>query len=210
MTALIQTQRVAWAWLDKMLGKPSGPSAQPSSPRARAEVLEKTYAQLRDALVASIQAEIELLIRAEEAIATKYGLDPTFLDWFVINGKHWPSMSPRHRRALRAIQSLFIWFGAVPSQWSHMLIPEVSQGDDRDAAVIEFADWFLKNSLARIQRRLIGAVWKKSRELTDLFGVSRAGDPKASAILFEDFKARLMSDAFQRKPAVQQIVDLMV
>jgi hypothetical protein len=209
MTPQLSHQRVAWAWLDKMLDRAPSGQAPTLSPRAQAVVLERTYEQLRDGLIASLQAEIAPLVRAEETIATKYGLDPTFLDWFLINGKHWPSMSSRHRRALRAIQSLFIWFGAVPNQWSHMVIPEVDQGDDRDAALIELADWFLKNTLVHVQQRFVGAVWKKSRELTGVFGGSQPGDPKASALLLADFTQRLTADAFQRKPAVQQIVDLM-
>jgi hypothetical protein len=209
MTELLLHEKVAWAWLDKMVGRTPTPVAEALTPRARATVLEKAYEGLREGLIASIRAELPLLVHAEETIATKYGLDPTFLDWFLINGKHWPSMAPKHRLALRAMQSCLIWFGAVPSQWNHMVVPEVGQGDDRDAALIELADWFLKNSLARIERRFVTAVWKKSRELLGIFGLPQAGDAKASTMLLFDFTRRLVGDAFQLKPAVQQIVDLL-
>lgn len=205
MTA--QTQRIAWAWLDKMLGR-EPPPAGPVSPRDRGLLLESTYEQLRDDLIADVHAEIPLLIHAETAIAAKYELDPVFLDWFVVNGKNWPPMSPKARRALRAIQSLFLWFGAVPSHWNHMTIPDATRGDDRDAATIELADWFVKNSLVRIERQFASALWKKSRELLSIFGLA-SGDVKASALLLADFAKRLVGDAFQTKPAVQQIVDLM-
>lgn len=208
MSELLLTHRVAWAWLDKMIGR-APTQTSPVAPKDRGALLEHAYEQLRDGLIASIRLEIPALVRAEESIATKYGLDPTFLDWFVVNGKHWPSMAPKHRLALRTVQSIFIWFAAVPSHWSHMVVPEVMQGDDRDAATVELADWFLKNALARIERRFITAVWKKSRELLSALNIDNASEQKASSLLLVDFTNRLAADAFQLKPAVQQIVDLM-
>jgi hypothetical protein len=209
MNALLLEQRVAWAWLDKMVGRTPPVGDVVRSPKDRAALMERAYEQLKDGLIASIRAELSAVTHAEEAIAAKYGLDPTFFDWFLINGKHWPPMGPKHRRALRAIQSSLLWFGVVPSQWNNMVIPEASQGDDRDAALIEFADWFLKNAFARIQRRFVGAVWKKSRELINVLGAPASGEAHSSAELLSTFTSMLVADTFQLKPAVQQIVDLM-
>lgn len=209
-------QRVAWAWLDKLVGQqPARPPTAPEppalkmTPRERERLLEETYESIKKELIATIKMEIPKVERAEAQIAGRHGIDPVFLDWFLINGKHWPSLSSKQRAALYALQSTFMWFGALPDDWRDMKVPELDQTRDRDQALRELADWFVKNTVATVARKYVNLIWKHSRALMKAFrGPGAPSDPKASLLLMRDFKRRLLADRFQLQPSVQQIVDL--
>lgn len=206
--------RVAWAWLDKAMGRarlPSAPNVPAKSDKEKAELIERAYEDLKASLTAAIAAEISGIQRAEEMVAHRAGIDPVFLDWFLINGKHWPTLPDLLRRSLRAVQSIFIWFGALPDHWNNMAIPDLDGGDARDVAMQELGTYFAKTALPRIEKKFANAIWKKSRELTDVFrGPGATPDPKASILLMHDFKRRLVADRFQKKPAIQQIADMLI
>ena len=191
-------QRVAWAWLEKLVSQPppqapTPPPALKMTARERERLLENAYESIKQELITAIKAEIPKAERAQGQIAGRHGIDPLFLDWFLVNGKHWPPMSPKQRRALRALQSTNIWFGALPDTWRNMVVPELDQTRDRDQALRELADWFVKNSLATIERKYVNAIWKHSRDLVRAFrGGGAATDPKASLLLMREFKKRLV------------------
>jgi hypothetical protein len=131
-------KKIAWAWLDKAIGrKPSqgDATAQGMTPKQRSVLLERAYEKLKEELTDAIVAEIPGLMRAEQTIAAEYGIDPLFLNWFLVNGKHWPSLQPLQRKGLRAVQSILMWFSAVPDHWNNMQIPDISEGDRRDGAL---------------------------------------------------------------------------
>lgn len=207
-------KKIAWAWLDKTMGRqpqPQGDRSVPTmTPKQRSALLERAYESLKEELTEGIVAEIPGLLRAEHAIAVEHGLDPLFLNWFLVNGKHWPSMPPAQRNGLRAVQSILIWFSAVPDHWNNMQIPDISEGGQRDAALEELANYFVKTSMPRIEKKFANALWRQSREILDAFrGPGAAPDSKASLLLMRDFEKRLVADVFQNKPAVQQVVDLL-
>jgi hypothetical protein len=207
------SSRVAWAWLDKLLGQaPAGVAVAPAAkmtPQERNRLLEGAYDDVKNALIKAIGNEIVPLSHAEAAAAEGHGIDPLFLNWFILNSKHWPSMPTKTRQALQAVRSVHMWFGAMPDHWKNMRVPEIVEGQDRDAALREVGDWFVKNAVPRIERQYVNAIWKKSRELIGAFS-GRAGrpDPKASLLLMRDVEKRLVGDRFQLKPAVQKVVDL--
>ena len=210
---MIEThERVAWAWLDKLVGKtePRGADVPAREmPRAeREKLVEQAYETTRDDLVAAIGAAVPDLARGEGRISKKYGLDPLFVNWFIVNGRGWPSLAPKTRDALRALQSVHLWFGAVPDEWSRMVIPDVGQEDARDAALREIGEWFLASVVKDLRRRYLEAVWRKARELVAVFRGGGPAEPDAGVLLLRDFKRRLVGDRFQEKPAVGRIVDL--
>jgi hypothetical protein len=213
---LTSTNRIAWAWLDKMLGQPPSQvdpghevPAQAMTPQERQQLLEQAYEDVKGSLIKAIGNEIVPLSHAESAISTKHGIDPLFMSWFLLNSKHWPSMSTKTRRALQAVRSIHMWFGAMPDHWKSMRVPEMEEGRDRDDALREVGDWFVKNAVPRIERLYVNAIWKKSRELVGAFaGRSGRPDSRASLLLMQDFEKRLVGDRFQLKPAVQKVVDL--
>lgn len=210
-SATASINRVAWAWLDRLIGKsPQEDASAPAMPpQERKRLLENAYEDLKGALTKAIGAEILPLSHAEVAIAQRHGIDPLFLSWFILNTKHWPSMSTRTRRALQAVRSIHMWFGAMPDHWKNMRVPEIDEAADRDNALREVGDWFVKTAMPRIERQYINAVWKKARELAGAFGGRGSRpDPKASLLLMQDFEKRLVGDRFQLKPAVQKVVDL--
>lgn len=208
-------KRVAWAWLDKLLGKaPARPGEPPAparemTPRERQRLLEDAYGDVKRDLISAIGSEVPNLMRAEIQIARKHGIDPEFLNWFVLNSKHWPSLPTKTRRALQAVRSIHMWYGAVPDDWKSMRVPDIEQGRDRDRAIREVGDWFVKNFVEKVERKYINAIWKKSRELVNAFaGRGKRPDSRASLLLMRDFEKRLVGDRFQLKPAVQKVVDL--
>lgn len=204
-------QRVAWAWLDKALGRSPvslSPQVVPTTPRGRALVLEKTYEGLLAILTQAIAAEISGLRNAERSIAQQRGIDPVFLNWLLINGKHWPSMPEKMRRSLRTVQSIFLWHGAMPSHWNDMNIPDIEEDDDRDVALQDLAIYFAQVALPRIERKFAKAIWEASRTLhKEMFGESES---HLSLLLANDFKRRLIADRFEKKPAVQQVADFLL
>lgn len=214
MTVLLiaSHKKVAWAWLDKLLGKGRGREDAPATklpPRERERALERAYGQMRDQLINDIRLEIPDIRRAQKQIARRHGIDPVYLDWFLIQGQHWPPMPQRTRDALRAMQKIFMFFGAVPDSWRDMTVPEMEEVRKRDAAFREFGDWFVKNTVRKLERKYIQMVHAKSRDLLRLFrGRSGPRDPVASILLMRDFEKRLVGDRFTLRPAVLGVVDL--
>jgi hypothetical protein len=207
-------KKVAWAWLDRLLGKRPGPREEPPpaaamSPRERERVLERAYEQMKDELTGWIRAEIPALRRQQAQIAGRHGLDVTYFDWFLMNGQSWPSLPTAARRGLRAMQKIFMFFGAVPNHWNDMIIPDMDELRQRDAALREFGDWFVKTVVRKIERKYIQMVHRKAQELVNLFrGRGGGRDPAASILLMRDFEKRLVGDRFTLRPAVVGVVDL--
>lgn len=213
------SHRVARSWLlEKLLGpEKKAPSSSPSSPpraramtdREREHLLETAYESLKSDLQRAIRAELPGLGATEKRLANKHGIDPLFLNWFVIHSKHWPSMPKRTKDALRAIKDMRLWFGELPPSWNNMQVPQMESGRQRDTALRELGEWFLKNSVKKIERSFTNAIWKKSRELLDAFkGRGKGSKAQASVLLLRDFKNRLGADRFQLKPAVRRVVEL--
>jgi hypothetical protein len=180
------------------------------SPRQREQLLEGTYKSLKNDLRRAIKSEFPSLDAAERRIAKRHGIDPLFLNWFVVAGRrHWPSMPARTKEALRTMQSARMWFGEVPSSWRQMHVPSVDEGRSRDAAIKELGDWFLKNFVAKVERKFTNALWTESRQILDAFkGSGKGSKQQTSVLLLRDFKNRLKADGFQEKPAVRRIVEL--
>ncbi len=205
-------KKVAWAWLDKLVGRGRGRQESPATklpPRERERELERAYEQMRDQLINEIRSEIPEIRRAETQIARRHHIDPVYLDWFLIQGQHWPSMPQRTRDALRAMQKIFMWFGSVPDSWQDMTVPEMEEVRQRDAAFREFGDWFVKTVIRKLERQYIQMVRTKSRDLLRSFrGRSVPNDPVAALLLMQDFEKRLVGDRFTLRPAVIGVVDL--
>lgn len=223
-THIASPERVARSWLlEKLLGpeKPKGPSKGPSKgvtppPRARSmtdrereQVLDGAYEHIKSEVIRAMKMEFRALDQAEQRIAKRHGIDPLFLNWYVVNGTNWPSMPERTKKGLRTMQSARLWFGEVPSNWTNMHVPELDDARSRDAALKELGDWFIKNFATKVERKFTNAIWTKSRELLDVFKGRRKGSKaKASVLLMRDFKKRLGGDRFQLKPAVRRLVEL--
>jgi len=207
-------KKVAWAWLDKLLGKQPGPRepalpAAAMSPREREGALEDTYRAIKDELIRDIRMEIPVIRRQQAQIARRHGLDDVYFDWFLINGQNWPSLPHKTRQALRSMQKIFMFYGEIPNHWNDLLVPEVDELRHRDAAMREFGDWFVKTVVRKIERKYIQLIHGKAQELVRLFrGPGGARDGAASILLMRDFEKRLIGDRFTLRPAVVSVVDL--
>jgi len=216
-------EKVAWAWLDNLVDRAQRgqkrpptqtvpadlPPAVKMTPRAREQSVQDAYDATLKVLIATIKSEIGGIQRAEAQFARRAGVDPLYFNWFLINGKHWPSMSRDANRALRAIQNIYLWYGAVPSHWNNMQIPEMAQSRDRDREFKVFGKWFLQSVIPKIERKYVREIYKQSQDLVKQFrGQGTPRDPKAAIMLMRDFEKRLVADRFQLKPAVQEVVDL--
>jgi len=215
-------EKVAWAWLNNLIQRtqrstrgpqPAAPADLPPvvnmTPRAREKSIEDAYEAAKKVLMATIKREIGPTQRAEQQFARKAGLDPLYFNWFLVNGKNWPPMPNDANKALRAIQNMYLWYGAVPAHWNTMQIPDMSQSRDRDRALVDFGKWFLRSVVPKIERVYVREVWKQSQDLVKQFrGGNAPRDPKAAVMLMRNFEKRLVADRFQAKPAVQEIVDL--
>lgn len=215
-------EKVAWAWLNKLMQRaqrprkvpdPANPSEVPPavrmSPRAREAAIVDAYEATKKMLMRAIRSEIGPIQRAERQFAQKAGLDPLYFNWFLINGKNWGPMPKKTNMALRAIQNIYMWHGAVPNHWNNKIIPDMSQGRYRDRAMVDFGNWFLRNVVPKIERKYVREIWKQSQDLVKEFRGSNAPrDPTAAKLFMRDFEKRLVADRFQEKPAVQEVVDL--
>lgn len=215
-------EKVAWAWLDNLVQRaqralkgpqPEAPADLPPAvsmtPRAREKSIENAYEATKKKLMADIRAAIGPTQRAEQQFARKANLDPLYFNWFLVNGKNWPPMPNDANKALRAIQNMYLWYGAVPPHWNTMRIPDMSQSRDRDRALTDFGKWFLRNVVPQIERNYVREVYKQSQDLVKQFrGGNAPRDPKAAIMLMRNFEKRLVADRFQAKPAVQEVVDL--
>jgi len=212
-------ERVARSWLlEKLLGPEkkkepargvTPPRALAMSPREREAVLDGAYESLKNELIRAMKTEFHGLDQAEKRIAKRHGIDPLFLNWYVVNGQHWPSMPSRLKNALKTMQSARMWFGEVPSSWQRMSVPHMEEAPSRDAALKELGEWFLKNFVSKVERKFTNVVWAKSRDLLDVFqGRGKGSKAQASILLLRDFKNRLGEDRFQLKPAVRRMVEL--
>jgi len=207
-------EKVAWAWLDKMLGKTPAPHQQPipaaaMTPRERELELENTYRSIKDQLIRWIRQEIPAIRRQQTQIARRYGLDPVYFDWFLINGQNWPSLSQTTRRALRSMQKIFMFYGEIPNHWNDMVIPDMDELRQRDAAMRDFGDWFVKTVVRKIERKYVQLIHTKAQDLVRTFkGPGGGRDPAASILLMRDFEKRLVGDRFTLRPAIVSVVDL--
>lgn len=219
-------KKVAWAWLDSMMDRlqravrrdeqrgvqtpPADlPPAAHMTPRARETVVQDAYEDLKKKLIASVDKEIPTIRRKQAEIARRHGLDPLYFDWFLMAGRYWPSMPPKSARGLRAIQAIFTWFGNVPDNWNNMVVPDLDQVRERDRAMKEFGDWFVKLIIPKIEREYVRSVSKKSSEMVKQFkGRSAPRDPKAALLLMRDFEKRLMADRYPKRAAIQAVVNL--
>jgi len=179
------------------------------TPRAREQALENAYEKIKGMLIAEVKSEISTIQRMEASLARRARIDPLYLNWFLVNGKNWPSMPPKVNRALRAIQSIYLWYGAVPNDWSAMDTLDRDGGRSRDKALVDLGRWFLNNTVSKLERKYVREIYKTSQELVKQFRGNQAPrDPKAAIMLMRDFERRLVADRFQLKPAIQEIVDL--
>lgn len=216
-------KKVAWAWLDNLVNKAqrpvSGPGSQVApadlppashmSPRAREQSIQDAYDAVLKTLTSDIKSEIGNIQRMEAQLAQRAGLDPLYLNWFLVNGKNWPSMPKGVNQGLRAIQNIYLWFGAVPNHWNNMHVPDIDQSRVRDRAFQDLGKWFVQSVVPKIERKYTREVWKQSQDLVKQFrGKNAPRDATAAIMLMRDFEKRLVGDRFQLKPAVQGVVDL--
>lgn len=226
-TLNVDHEKVAWAWLDNLVDKAqravrprsrdSGPTPAPAelppavkmTPQAREKSIKDAYEKVKKGLLADIKREVSTIQRAEQQAARRAGIDPLYFNFFIVNGKHWPPMSRDTNRALRAIQNIYLWTGALPSHWNNMQIPEMSKSRDRDRELKAFGNWFLRTVVPKLERQYVREVYKQSQDLVKSFrGKNAPRDPKAAIMFMRDFEKRLVADRFQAKPAVQEVVDL--
>lgn len=211
MSTLISAEKVARSWfLTKIKAPPPAPkNVEGLSADQQEDLIENAYDEIKHNLIRSMKSEFGALDRAERRIAKRHGIDPLFLNWYVVNGSHWPSMSQRVKKALKTIQDMRLWFGQVPSSWSRMKVPSRDEAKARDSALKELGDWFLKNIAHKIETSFISDIWKKSRDLLNVLkGRGKGSSSQASILLLKEFKQRLQGDRFQLKPAVRRMVSL--
>ena len=87
-------------------------------------------------------------------------------------------MPERLKKGLRALETARLVFAEVPSSWTRMRVPEMDEARQRDAALKELGEWFIKNFVVKVERKFMKAIWTKSRELLDEVGKS---DPQVKA-----------------------------
>lgn len=173
-------------------------------------LVERAYQRIRNVLVAAIERSIPALVAAERKAAEANGIDPLYLNWFIVNGRRWPPLTQRQRDVLRAVQSIYLWFGAVPPSWEERSEPDLAEYPLRDAALREFVKIVEEKLLPALNRILTKLVWAESRKI--LVALKKEGMPEprnCSLVLLAHVKRHLAADRFQQHPPTQQVLDLM-
>jgi hypothetical protein len=206
----VLTQRLK-TWVFNFPGGPSRvdsltPLPASLSREERFEVLTEEYKFLKYAFWRDQAVEIPHLRQAEEHIAHKHGVDPLFLNWYVVCGSDWPPLETRTRQALRTIQDIYFWHAALPPDWEGMETP--SDLERAHAALVELGEFFLESTLKTLCYKWQRALKARSERLVLLY--ARPGEKTNAALeLWLDFRGRLISDRFQGRSALIQTVYLL-
>ena len=214
MNQVIQ-DRVARRWMQQLFTKKEPPLPQHHIPTGQHSLLEDLWIEknvyekvLRSKLIDIVKMEIPNVQRAETQVAQRAGIDPLFLNWFLVQGDNWPNMPKRTEEALRAIRSIYFWYGRMPSSYDRMVVPDMDQARDRDAALKALGDYFLRSVMPTIERKFTQVVFQESRKLKDWARERDIPWNKVPVALLRDFKQRVDGDRFQLKPAIQKVVRL--
>lgn len=171
-------------------------------------LIEPAYQRIRNSLVAAIERSIPALVAAERKAAEANGIDPLYLDWFIVNGRRWPPLTQRQKDILRAVQSIYLWFGAVPPSWEERNEPGLPTL--RDEALRDFAKIVENRLLPTLNRILTKLIWMESRKILAALKSNGMPEPRdCSLLLLAHVKRYLAADRFQEHLPTQQVLDLM-
>lgn len=111
-------EKVAWAWLDRLLGKkvvePSTPVNSDLSDAQKKAIIDDSYQRIKKDLLAALKnGHAEIFQQAERA-GRRWGVQPLFLLYFLAEGKNWPSrLDATVKEKLRLLQALLLNFGVA-------------------------------------------------------------------------------------------------
>ena len=194
--------KVAWAWLDRMLGRAPSPSpaAPPELPENMSDaqkerVLDQTYKQLLAGLKSlQLQGKKDFLSEMNR-VGRRYGVDPKILMFYVIDGKNWPQMPNMAEDALRTMQALLLQTG-FPSFDKN----EVQMFDDLENvrnALVDLAMHVYGHIIPQMSNSFYKELSKQAKRIINVF--RQPGDrvqPNGMLHLMSAFEKRLYQDRF--------------
>jgi len=200
----IQT-KVAWNWLDKMLGRSQNEVSTNDIPEAQKEkVLDQVYRDLLAHLNKLQKEARDDVVKKAHRIAVKRGLSPVHLLYYLINGRDWPTMSGDMKRALQVMQGVFL----------HTRLPD-GRRDEIDSLdpsalkmpLMELAIYISGRLIPNMSDSFFNEVEKQAKNVVSAF--KQPGDraqPRAFAGLVGAFEERLARDHFPGKTTVMRLL----
>lgn len=195
----IQT-KVAWAWLDKMLGRNPvhAPQEQPAAKSVpKKEIfLDRVYADLLGNLFREIDKAKEQFLRKVGEVAKAYGIHPDVLLFYVVDGKAWPStISGDFRSSLRLMQTILLQRGFPTLNKAALMAqppdPELVKSALRDLS------FFVKGKLLpAMSNSFYKDLRQKSADIVKVF--AEPGDRPSQPLryLMAQFEHRMARDKF--------------
>jgi len=193
----IQT-KVAWGWLDKMLGRSRSEPGVPSYPEhmtdaQKAKVLDHTYKQLVKYLDKLVVDARNQFVKKAQQVAGKRDLDTIKLLYFLINAQNWPSVPNGLKQALFTVQEIFFHTGLPNANRSEV---ENLSSEQYGDALLELAVFAKGRLFPDMSDKFYAKVEKEAKKMVNVF--KQPGDnvqPRAFGGLIRAFEDRFSRDA---------------
>ena len=189
--------KVAWAFLDKLLGRtPPKPDKDPSTMTMaeRNLVLDKSTEQMSDAMHSVLARMSKKATHEVRKVAAAYDLDPRAIFWILTQPrKRWPRMPRNLLRWLDVASSSIAQFGNAPSMPGRVkYTPEVEALVG--SAFLELGRWAQTTMKPELERAYLKVLQNEARDLVPVY--TYPGDPvptlpKVTLALMHEFEWRL-------------------
>lgn len=189
--------KVAWAFLDKLLGRtPPKPDLDPltMTMAERNRVLTDSTQQMAVVMDKELASFAKEFAEQVKKVAAGYNLDPRAVFWILMKPRQrWPRMPPLQRRWLDVGASAAAAYGEVPPMPGRVQYsPQVESLVG--SAFLELARWSQMNMKKDLERAYIRVLQREARELLPVYTYPDQPIPtlpKVTLALMHEFEWRL-------------------
>lgn len=188
--------KVAWAFLDKLLGRKPPPDRDPRtlSMKERNDWLDQSTNQMAEMMEKAVKNSTAKFDRQLRQIARKRNLDPRAIYFWLMKPRNqWPPLPHDLRRWLDVGGSALATFGFPPPMPGRVrFTPEVAaQVAD---AFVDLAKWARKEMKQDLEQQYLKVLQREARELVPVYTYPEhpvPSVPKVTLALMHEFEWRL-------------------
>lgn len=189
--------KVAWAFLDKLLGRtPPKPDLDPltMTMAQRNQVLDESTHQMAVAMDKELRQFSKAFAAQVNKVAAGYDLDPRAVFWILMQPrKRWPKMPNNQRRWLDVGASAAAVYGDVPSMPGRVTYsPQVERLVG--SAFLELGRWVHSKIKSDLERAYLKVLQREARQLMGVYTYPNQPTPtlpKVTLALMHEFEWRL-------------------
>jgi hypothetical protein len=189
--------KVAWAFLDKLLGRKPPPPVPDSDPglsnKERSALLYNAVVHLAKQVNLAMSIASTAFVKQVIKISRKNGVDPrAIFHRMVLPQNRWPRLTPKARSWLSVMGSLAVTEGDAPRVGQFKPMPEL---EPMIALTMEeIGLWASKHMKSFLEQAYIENLQKEARSLIPVYtypGEPRPTLPKVSLALMHEFEWRI-------------------